>query len=70
MKFPIFTKKYSLNRFYGKDRKILILLAVSLTLSIILFFIGFLIYISVINISGNLLTGIDFITFGKNSEMS
>ncbi len=64
MKFPIFTKKYSFNRFYGKDRKILILLAVSLTLSIILFFIGILIYIGVLNISGNLLTGIDFITFG------
>jgi len=64
MKLPTFTKKYSLNRYYGKDRKILILLAISLTLSIILFFIGILIYSRVVNVSGNILTGIDFITFG------
>ena len=64
MKLPNFTKKYSLNRYYGKDRKILILLAISLTLSIILFFIGILIYAGAVKISGNILTGIDFITFG------
>lgn len=64
MKFPTITKKYSLNRYYGKDRKILILLAISLTLSIILFFIGILIYAGVVKISDNILTGIDFITFG------
>ncbi len=64
MKLPILTKKYSLNRYYGKDRKILILLALSLTLSIILFFVGILIYAGVVNVSGNILTGVDFITFG------
>jgi flagellar protein FlaJ len=64
MKLPIITKKYSLNRYYGKDKKILILLAISLTLSIILFFIGILIYAGAVKLSGNILTGIDFITFG------
>jgi flagellar protein FlaJ len=64
MKLPILTKKYSLNRYYGKDRKILILLAISLTLSIILFFIGILMYAGAVKVSGNILTGIDFITFG------
>ncbi len=64
MKFPSLTKKYSLNTYYGKDKKIFILLGISLTLSIILFFIGILIYAGAVNISGNILTGIDFITFG------
>ena len=64
MKLLLLTKKYSLNRLYGKDRKILILLILSLTLSIILFLIGILIYAGVVILSGNILTGIDFITFG------
>jgi flagellar protein FlaJ len=64
MKYPNLTKKYSFDRYYGKDRKILILLSISLTLSIILFFMGFFIYVGAAKISDNILTGIDFITFG------
>ena len=64
MKLPSFTKKYNINRLYGKDKKIFVLLALSLTLSIILFLIGILLFAGTLIISDNLLTGIDFITFG------
>lgn len=64
MKLPIPNKEYNRNRYYGKDKKIFMLLAVSLSLSTILFLLGFLIYLGAIAISGNLLTGVDFITFG------
>jgi flagellar protein FlaJ len=64
MKFPIHAKKYSSDRYYGKDRNILILVAISLTISIILFFLGILIFAGVAEVSGNVLTGMDFIVFG------
>jgi flagellar protein FlaJ len=64
MKLPILTKKYNSDRYYGKDRNILILLVISLTLSMILFFIGILIFVEAAEIKGNILTGMDFIVFG------
>lgn len=64
MKSPIHKKKYNADKYYGKDRNILILLAISLTLSIILFFIGILIFVGAAEVSGNILTGVDFIAFG------
>ena len=64
MKFPIKEKKYNAKRTYGKDRNILILLAISLSCSVILFIIGFLILIDLAMVVGNILTGMDFIVFG------
>jgi len=61
---PIKTKKYNVNRSYGKDRNILILLGISLTFSIIFFIIGFLGLIGALTFFDGALTGIDFIVFG------
>ncbi len=57
-------KKYNAKKFYGKDRNILILVAISLTCSIILFFIGILLWLDLAVIKGEILTGPDFIVFG------
>jgi len=57
-------KKYNFDVFYGKDRNIKILLAISLTCSTLLFLIGFLILIGLVEVAGTILTGMDFIVFG------
>lgn len=57
-------KRYNLNTFYGKDRNIKILLALSLACSTILFIFGFLVLIGKIEIKSNAISGIDFIVFG------
>ena len=64
MRNPIRIKKYNANKIYGKDRNILILLGISLTVSAILFLIGILGLIKVIELPEELITGVDFIVFG------
>jgi len=63
-KFPINSKKYDAKKVYGKDRNILILVGISIASSFFLFFIGFLIFLGVFEVAGNLLTGMDFVVFG------
>lgn len=69
MKFPFKIKKYNINRFYGKDINILIVLGISLSFSIILFIFGFLGFIGIYIIGGGLLSGMDFIVFGLLSSI-
>ena len=57
-------KKYNVNRFYGKDVNIIILLSISLSIAIILYLMGFLELLSVISLFGDAITGIDFIVIG------
>ena len=57
-------KKYSEKQVYGKDRNINIILAISLSISFLLYFLGALILIGVAEIAGNALTGVDLIVFG------
>ena len=64
MKLPKISKKYDADKYYGKDRNILILVIISLILSIILFLLGILIFTGVTEVAGNVLTGTDFIVFG------
>jgi len=64
MKIPILRKKYSKKSIYGKDRLILVILGISLTISSILFLLGFLCLIGVAEVAGNALTGLDLIVFG------
>ena len=64
MKNVLKAKKYNFDKFYGKDRNIKILLAISLVCSSLLFLMGFLSLLGMIEISGGFLTGIDFIVFG------
>lgn len=58
------SKRYDVDRFYGKDKNILILLVISFIGSIILFLIGILKLVGTIKIFGEVLTGLDFIVFG------
>lgn len=64
MKSPIKAKKYNAKKKYGRDKNILILLGISLTCSILLFFIGILILLDIAMVAGNTLSGLDFIVFG------
>ena len=64
MKIPIKHKRYSEKNIYGKDRFILIILGISLTISAVLFFLGFLCLMGVAEVAGNALTGMDLIVFG------
>ena len=65
MKLPLpKRKKYNAEKYYGKDKNIMILLVISGILSTILFIIGFLIMIGVAEFKGNMLSGIDFMVFG------
>jgi flagellar protein FlaJ len=57
-------KKYNVNRFYGKDVNIIILLSISLSIAILLYLIGFLELLGVISLFGDAITGIDFIVIG------
>lgn len=69
MKFPFKIKKYNVDRFYGKDINILIVLGISLSFSIILFIFGFLGFIGIYIIGGGLVSGMDFIVFGLLSSI-
>ena len=64
IKLPIKTKKYDVNRYYGKDKNIMILLGISAAFSIILFFLGFLSLIGVSVIDSEIISGLEFIVFG------
>ena len=57
-------KKYNVNRLYGKDVNIIILLSISLSIAILLYLIGFLELINVISLFGYAITGIDFLVIG------
>ena len=57
-------KKYNFDTYYGKDTNIKILLAISLICSSFLFFIGILLFLDVVEVAGDVLTGLDFIVFG------
>jgi len=69
MKMPIRIKKYNFNQYYGKDKNILILLAISMSISIILFLIGFLELIGINIIESDIIFGLDFIVFGLLSAI-
>ena len=64
MKIPIKRKKYSEKNIYGKDRFILIILGISLTISAVLFLLGVLCLMGVAEVAGNALTGLDLVVFG------
>ena len=65
MKIPLLlSKKYDVDKYYGKDKNILILLIISGISSSILFILGFLIMIGVAEFKGNILSGMDFVVFG------
>ncbi len=64
MKMPIKIKKYNVNRHYGKDRNILILLGITLSISVIFFILGFLGLIGALKFFDGALTGVDFLVFG------
>ena len=69
MKFSIRKKRFNANRIYGKDTNILILLAVSITVSILFFLIGFLGLLGVILSNDGLITGVDFFVMGLLSSI-
>jgi len=64
MKNPIQAKKYNFDRFYGKDKNIKLLLALSLSCSSFLFVLGIMALSGVLEIAGDAITGVDLITFG------
>jgi flagellar protein FlaJ len=64
MKRPILHKKYDAKQIYGKDKNIMFILGVSVTLSIFLFFIGFLMLVGFFQMPANAISGMDFIVFG------
>jgi len=57
-------KEYNYQDYYGKDRKLKILLIISIICSAFLFLIGILIIIGIAEFKGNMLTGLDFVVFG------
>lgn len=69
MKLLIKPKKYNVNRFYGKDRNILILLGISSAVSIILFLLGILSFIGKNVIDSKVISGMEFIVFGLLSTI-
>ena len=69
MKLSIKPKKYNVNRFYGKDRNILILLVISSAVSIILFLLGILSFMRIYVINSNIISGMEFIVFGLLSTI-
>jgi flagellar protein FlaJ len=64
MKKLVNRKKYNAKQIYGKDKNIMLLLGISLSLSIILFIIGLLLLFGVARVAGDALNGMDFIVFG------
>lgn len=69
MKNLIKIKKYSFDRFYGKDTNILILLGISITFSVILFLLGILSLLGINIIGTDAISGMDFIVFGLLSAI-
>ena len=57
-------KNYSVDRIYGKDKNIEILVAASICSSTLFFVIGFFLFLNAFAFPGNILTGMDFIVFG------
>ncbi len=57
-------KIYNINRKYGKDQKLLIIMGLSAGIASILFVFAFLAFIGISIIPGNFLTGMDFVVFG------
>ena len=69
MKMPIRIKKYNVNRFYGKDINILILLGISCSFSIILFLLGFFSFLGINFFDSEIIGGMDYIVFGLLSAI-
>ena len=69
MKYPFRLKKFNAKRIYGKDINILILLIISITVSILLFLIGFLGLLGFILSNDGILTGVDFLVIGLLSSI-
>lgn len=69
MKMPLRIKKYDFNVFYGKDKNIIILLGISITFSMILFFLGFLSLIGINFVDSEMITGMDYIVFSLLSAI-
>ena len=69
MKIPIRIKKYDVDRFYGKDRNILILLGISCSFSILLFLLGFFSFIGINLFDSEMIGGMDYIVFGLLSAI-
>jgi flagellar protein FlaJ len=69
MKIPIRFKKLNVKRFYGKDKNIVILLAISLTVSIVLFLLGIFSFLGLNIISSDVVSGMDFVVFGLLSSI-
>lgn len=65
MKIKIFKKKeYNYQKYYGRDRNLMIILGISIACSALLFMIGFLMLSGALDFGGGILTGLDFIVFG------
>ncbi|MCK4364943.1 MAG: type II secretion system F family protein [Thermoplasmatales archaeon] len=64
IKLPIKSKKYNLNRFYGKDKNIMILLVISITVSAIIFLLAVLSFLDMNLADPAVISGMDFATFG------
>jgi archaeal flagellar protein FlaJ len=65
MKFPInFFKRYDIKKIYGKDRNILILLGVSLSIAVLFFILGILKLAGAVSFIDNIFTGADFLVIG------
>lgn len=64
IKLPIKPKKYNLNRFYGKDKNIMILLVISITVSAIIFLLAVLSFLDMNLADPAVISGMDFATFG------
>ena len=69
MKMPIRIKKYDFEHFYGKDKNIIILLGISITFSMILFFLGFLSLIGINFVDSEMISGMDSIVFSLLSAI-
>jgi flagellar protein FlaJ len=69
LKIPIRIKRFNAKKIYGKDKNILILLAISISVSILLFIIGFLGLMGVILSNDDLITGVDFLVMGVLSSI-
>ena len=64
IKLPIRSKKYNLNRSYGKDRNIMLLLVISIVASTIIFLLAILSFAGVTIVDPAVISGMDFATFG------
>jgi len=69
IKLPQLFKRYSADRYYGKDINIIILLGISMTISMILFLLGFMAFLgnNILNIKS--IGGMDYIVFGLLSAI-